>query len=406
MSHMKVVIIGAGAAGYFAAINIKSLLAQAEVVILEKMQQALAKVKVSGGGRCNVTHSCFDTKALIKGYPRGYKELLGSFHRFQPKDMIQWLEDRGVALKTEKDGRMFPVTDSSQTIIDCFKNEATKLGVLVRYGAEVAVIHKQERFTLTLASNEAIVADAVLIATGSLQKSYRLIESLNHTIVSPVPSLFAFDIEDERLEGLSGVSMEEVEARVLGLKQRGPMLITHSGLSGPAILKLSAWGAKALHAANYKATLELCFLPNENSESLKRYFDEKRKRAPSEPIAKEPLGRIPKKLWKKLTQAACIPEDRVFCQLRNEESSFFIEELLQAKFEILGKSTNKEEFVTCGGVALDEVDLRSMQSKILKGLYFAGEVLDIDGITGGFNFQNAWTTAFLASNAIAHSIQK
>ena len=242
---MKVVIIGAGAAGFFAAINIKSLLPQAEVVILEKTQQALTKVKVSGGGRCNVTHSCFDLQRLIKGYPRGFKELLGPFHRFQPKDMIQWLEDRGIALKTEKDGRMFPVTDSSQTIIDCFKAEVAKLGVVVRYGAEVTVVQKQESFSLFLVSNETIEADVVLFATGGLQKSFRLIESLNHTIVPAIPSLFAFDIEDERLKELSGVSLEDVEVGVLGLKQRGPMLITHLGLSGPAILKLSAWGSKS-----------------------------------------------------------------------------------------------------------------------------------------------------------------
>jgi len=400
---MNIIIVGAGAAGFFAALNIKSLLPHAEVVILEKTQQSLSKVKISGGGRCNVTHSCFEPNKLLKGYPRGNKELLGPFYKFQPRDMIRWLEERGVTVKAEDDGRMFPDSNSSQTIIDCFKAEAVKLGVVLRYGAEVVSIRRSNFWQVELSSRDVLDADSVLVATGSLQKSYRWIEEVGHSIVSPVPSLFTFNIQDERLEGLSGVSVADVEVGILGYQQRGPLLITHWGLSGPAILKLSAWAARDLHTANYEANLEICFLPSQTSDSLRKIFEEKRKSASKQLVLNDPPIGIPKNLWKRLLQASQIPETRIFAQLSKDELLRLIDQLLHSNFMVRGKSIYKEEFVTCGGVSLDEIDFRRMESKIVPGLYFAGEVLNIDGITGGFNFQNAWTTAWIASQAIANS---
>lgn len=400
---MNVVIIGAGAAGYFAALNIKTFLPQAEVVILEKTQQSLSKVKVSGGGRCNITHNCFEPNQLIKGYPRGNKEIFGPLHKFQPQDMIHWLEERGVFVKTEEDGRIFPVTDSSQTIIDCFKKEASKLGVAIRYGFEVIGVQKENQWRVELSSGEFFSADKIVVATGSFQKSYRWIEGLGHTIVPPVPSLFTFNIQDDRLEGLSGVSVADVEVSILGHRQRGPLLVTHWGVSGPAILKLSAWSARELHGVNYEAKLEINFLPSQSFEGLKRKLGEKRNNCSKQQILSDPISGLPRNLWRKLLLAADIPEERIFAQMSNDELARLLDQLFHACFDVRGKSTYKEEFVTCGGVLLDEIDFRRMESKIVPGIYFAGEVLDIDGITGGFNFQNAWTTAWIASQAIAKS---
>lgn len=400
---MKVIVVGAGAAGYFAALGVKALSPNAEVLILEKTQQPLAKVKVSGGGRCNVTHACFDPKALLKGYPRGAKELLGALHRFQPLDMIHWLRERGVEVKTEADGRIFPTTDSSHTIIQCFREEAARLGVSIRLGAEVQKIQKAAPWAIELVSGEILEADKIIVATGSVQKSYSWVEALGIRINPPVPSLFTFTIADDRLQDLAGISVADAEATIVGCKQRGPVLITHWGLSGPAILKLSAWAARELHEVEYKATLTLNWLPSQTQESLQKRFGEKRKNAPKQCLAADPIDGIPKMLWKRLIICSGIPEERIYAQLGKEEERRIIEQLLQGSFEVRGKSLNKEEFVTCGGVALEEIDFRSMESKKCPGIYFAGEVLNIDGITGGFNFQSAWTTGWVAARAASCS---
>lgn len=398
---MRFIIIGGGAAGFFGAIVAKSLSPSAEVIILEKTQQPLAKVKVSGGGRCNVTHNCFEIPRLLKGYPRGARELQGPFHRFQPRDMVAWLEERGVELKAEADGRMFPVTNSSQTIIDCFKKEASLLGVNLRLGSEAIRIEKAEPWVVHLANGECLQADRILFATGSMSKGHAMIRELGHTIEAPVPSLFTLNIDDERLKDLPGVSVGDVQVKIGSCVQRGPMLVTHWGLSGPAVLKLSAWAAKELHAKNYADALFVNWLPNETIESLRNILRRMRQQAPKQQISAESLGSLPRQLWKKLVAAAGIPYERVYAQLGKDEGERLVRELSQGSFPVTGKSTYKEEFVTCGGVALEEVEFRRMESKFCPGIHFAGEVLNIDGITGGYNFQNAWTSAWIAAHAIS-----
>jgi len=399
---MKIVIIGGGAAGFFGAIITKSLLKDAEVVLLEKTRQPLAKVRVSGGGRCNVTHHCFDSSKLSKGYPRGAKELLGAFHRFQPRDMVQWFEERGVGLKVEADGRMFPITNSSQTIIDCFTDEAQRLGVAIFLNADVVRIRKELSWQILLGSSQTIEADKILIATGSTQKAYSWIQELDHSIKAPLPSLFTFIIDDDLLIGLAGISVNDARVEVLGLRQRGPMLITHWGLSGPAILKLSAWAARELATVSYQTELYVQWLPEHHADSLKALLNDKRRTVPKQQISAEPLGGLPRQLWKKLVEKAGIEKERIFAHMTKQEVEQLVVQLLKTTFAIKGKSTNKEEFVTCGGVALDEIDFRRLESKKHPGLHFAGEVLDIDGITGGYNFQSAWTTAWIAAHAMVN----
>lgn len=400
---LTLVIVGGGAAGFFGAIACAQGNPLNRVILLEKARQVLSKVKVSGGGRCNVTHHCFDPKTLITFYPRGSKELLGAFHHFQPKDTIQWFEERGVLLKTEQDGRMFPVTDSSETIINCLMSQAKQVGVDLRTECGVeSIVRHDGGFKLLLSKGEEVICDRLLIATGSSSKGYQWIESLGHHIVPQVPSLFTFNVPTSPLLELSGASVPLVKVKIQGtsLEQMGPLLLTHWGFSGPAILKLSAWGARQLHEMQYKAILLINWLPQMTQEALRSSLLQMKQLSPGKLIGNESPFDLPKKLWKKLTERAGIVPDTRWCVLSKMHLNALLQELSAGSYKIDGKSTYKEEFVTCGGVNLSEVDFKSMQSKICPGLYFAGEVLDIDGVTGGFNFQSAWTTSWIAGKAM------
>ncbi len=407
----RVVIVGGGAAGFFAAIACAEKLGPAgDVTIYEATAHPLAKVRVSGGGRCNVTHACFEPRELVKKYPRGGRELLGAFHKFQPRDMVAWLAERGVETKTEADGRMFPVTDDSATIVDCMIRAAEAAGVKVITSMGV---RKAERagarseggdFWLTLTDNSGVRCERLLLATGGNKSSAGLIiaEALGHTIEPPVPSLFTFHIDDARLIGLSGVSVENAAVSVAGtkLKTDGPLLITHWGLSGPAILKLSAWGARELAAASYEFLLSVNWTGTHTRESLVRELMDVRGKNPKKQIATwSPLA-MPQRLWERLVVSAGIPAITPWAQVGNAALGTLATQLTAAELKVVGKSLFKDEFVTCGGVKLPEVDFKTMESRVCPGLHFAGEVLDIDGVTGGFNFQAAWTTGWLAGQGM------
>jgi predicted Rossmann fold flavoprotein len=415
----RVVVVGGGAAGFFAAITCAEKNPAAPVTLFEATAHPLAKVRVSGGGRCNVTHACFDPRELVKRYPRGGRELLGPFHRWQPRDTVAWFTERGVELKTEADGRMFPVTDSSETIVDCLRNAAEKAGVKVvtsmgvrsalgrpplRPGAPEAP-RPAPLFALTLTDGSTLNCDRLLLATGGNRSSVGLTiaQALGHAIEPPVPSLFTFHVDDPRIDGISGVSVANVVTTVRGTKLResGPLLVTHWGLSGPAILKLSAWGARELAAVNYEFSLGVNFAPPHTRESLGRELAATRTAHPRKQLGTWcPLG-LPLRLWEKLLAAARLPPDAVWANVSNDALGTLAAQVVAAEFAVVGKSMNKEEFVTCGGVRLSEVDFKTMESRICPGLHFAGEVLDIDGVTGGFNFQAAWTTGWLAGQAMA-----
>ena len=413
MSTYDLIVIGGGAAGFFTAIQTaEASLGTARILLLEKASQTLGKVKVSGGGRCNVTHSCFDPKALSKNYPRGEKSLIGPFHHFQPTHMIEWLESCGVELKTEADGRMFPVSDSSQTIIDALTQAATSQGIEIRTSSEVSSIDSGSSsthphpHTVTLVSGDSFHAHHLVIATGGtrLKSSSHLAESMGHQLLSPVPSLFTFNINDSRLDDIAGVSVKHVEAFVRGTKfnSTGPILVTHWGLSGPAILKLSAWGARQLSASDYHFELTVNWSPHETFEQV---LSEQRTTYGKRTIIKRsPLDTIPRRLWEKLCMHVGIDSSLTWSQLTAQQESALTLQVHACTFKVTGKSLNKEEFVTCGGVPLKEVRTKTFESKLRQQVYFTGEVLDIDGVTGGFNFQNAWTTAYLASQSIAAAI--
>jgi predicted Rossmann fold flavoprotein len=405
MDTIDIAIIGGGAAGFFGAVTCGRANPSAKIRIFEKTRQLLTKVRISGGGRCNVTHACFEPSSLIRHYPRGQKALLGPFSKFQPKDTIEWFEKRGVVLKVEQDGRMFPVTDDSSTIVTCLMTEAESLGVEVHCETEVAGIERlaDGGFSLIFDRKNPARCGRVLFACGGSARSYRLIESLGHKIAPPVPSLFTFNISDPRLENLSGVSLSKVRVGIpeIGLEETGPLLITHWGMSGPAVLKISAWGARKLHDLKYRATLEVNWLPDWTSEQVHSQLRLMKETAAKKIVAAESCFNLPKNLWKKLLEHASIDHSRLFAYLSKNEMLRLEEALLRSKFAVEGKSTYKEEFVTCGGVCLDEVNFKTMESRICPGVHFAGEILDIDGVTGGFNFQNAWTTAWLAGQAMA-----
>ncbi|MBI5295565.1 MAG: NAD(P)/FAD-dependent oxidoreductase [Chloroflexi bacterium] len=400
-----VVVVGGGPAGFFAAIRCAELNPRLKVLILEKAQQTLGKVLISGGGRCNVTHACFDPAQLVTYYPRGGMALRGAFTRFQPADTVKWFGARNVSLKTEADGRMFPVTDSSETIANCLRESAKAAGVTVRTGASLLDVKKMRvgGFWLEVRSGADVLnlqTEKLLLATGSDTKTREIIQSLGHSIEEPVPSLFTFNVKDARIDGLAGVSVENVTVRMDALTQRGPLLITHWGLSGPAILRLSAWGARELFAKKYRAALTVNWLGDvtfdKALEILQRNKDWKenaRKKVEAHPA----FSQIPVRLWKQLVQFI---GDKNWADVSKSELRKLAVELTAGEFKISGKGQFKEEFVTCGGVRLDEVDFKSMQSRSVPGLFFAGEVLDIDGITGGFNFQSAWTTGWLAGSAL------
>lgn len=403
---MKIIVIGGGAAGFFGAIAAAESSPHAQVTLLEASPQVLAKVRVSGGGRCNVTHACFDPTALVQHYPRGGKALRGPLTRFQPQDTVAWFKSRGVALKTEGDGRMFPITDDSETIVECLVRSAQRAGVQVVTGAAVTeVISSTAGFTVQLKGGKTMGGDRILIATGSHPLGYRLAASLGHTLVLPVPSLFTFNIKDARLAELAGVAAPLVRVKLLvegqkPLEQEGPLLITHWGVSGPAVLKLSAWGARLLHDVRYQATVQVNWLPTLKPEELRDLLLKTKGEWVRKAIAKHCPVTLPQRLWQRLVESVGIEPELRWADLSKKALNLLLLELTQGQFAIQGKGIFKDEFVTCGGIPLAEVNFKTMESRCCPGLYFAGEILDVDGVTGGFNFQNAWTTGWIAGQAM------
>jgi predicted Rossmann fold flavoprotein len=407
VKSQRIVIVGGGAAGFFAALACAETDSAAEIFILEKTAQFLSKVKISGGGRCNVTHACFDPREFAKRYPRGERELISLFRKFSAEDTVAWFAARNVKLKTESDGRMFPTTDSSQTIIDCLLNAARAAGVKWKTNSGVERIEKQPGggFELFFSGGEQLACDKILLATGGCRTPAlgQLAVSLGHTLEPPVPSLFTFHIATPWLRELAGVSVEPVEVSVAEtkLRERGALLVTHWGLSGPVILRLSAWGARVLHEKNYRCALLINWLANLNDEMLAKQFQSRRESQPAKLVVNSPVASLPSRLWEKLVVAAGIAPDTRWSALSRAAQHQLIQQLSRSEFPVSGKSLNKDEFVTCGGVRLSEVNFKTMESKICPGLFFAGELLDIDGITGGFNFQAAWTTGWIAGRAMA-----
>jgi len=404
------IIIGGGAAGFFSAITCAEALGGGgEVLILEQAGKVLEKVRISGGGRCNVTHDCLEPRPLTTHYPRGQKALLGSFHRFGPADTIEWFESRGVRLKVEADGRMFPVTNDSQTIIDCLQQSARRAGVDVLTGERVTQISAVEDGSgfKVRTKRSRFHARSVLLATGGTRakQGADFAAAFGHRLEPAVPSLFTFHIDDPRIRSLPGLCVNDTRISVVGqkLKSEGPTLITHWGLSGPGILKLSAWGARVLSGLEYQFQIVVDWLPEvKNIDQLEQIFEDFRRGSGTKSVAKRsPFESIPKRLWQQLVRAAGIPEDGTWSRVSAEARRNLARQLKVAEFEVTGKSMNKEEFVTCGGVCLDEIDLRSMESKKQPGLFFAGEIMDVDGVTGGFNFQNAWTSGHIAGSNMA-----
>lgn len=406
MTQLKIIVIGGGAAGFFGAIICAKTYPNTQVTLLEAGREPLTKVRISGGGRCNVTHHCFEPSQLINYYPRGGKALRGAFTRFQPKDTISWFGTQGVKLKTEADGRMFPVTDDSTTIVNCLMDTASSHGVKLMTNAVVQSVRKtSDGFEVVLKSGNILKCDRLLLATGSNPLGYRWAKDLGHTIISPVPSLFTFQIKDVRLKDLAGVSVENATVRLLTpnktkLEQMGPVLVTHWGLSGPAILKLSAWGARVLHEHHYKMVLQINWLSEYNSETLRQELISIKNEHPKRKVFSFCPFSLPKRLWQSLLSYLKIDVELIWAELSKNSLNQLVQELTQSQYQITGKGVFKEEFVTCGGVNLKEVDFKTMESKICSSLYFAGEILDIDGVTGGFNFQSAWTTSWLAGKAM------
>ncbi|BCY27551.1 NAD(P)/FAD-dependent oxidoreductase [Flavobacterium okayamense] len=400
-SKYDIIIIGGGAAGFFSAINIADKNPDFKIAILERGKEVLSKVKVSGGGRCNVTHACFIPNDLAKFYPRGEKELRGPFHQFCSGDTIEWFDKRGVELKIEEDGRMFPISDSSQTIIDCFLNEVKKQKIDVLTNQSVKSLFKSDEFWKIETNSDVFACQKIVIATGSSTKIWDFLSELGHSIVSPVPSLFTFNIKDERINNLMGVSANAtVKVKGTNLKASGPLLITHWGMSGPAILRLSAWGARELFGLNYQFTIQVNWLKDFNFEEALEELNSIKLENAKKQVDKFCPFDFPKRLWESLLTASSVQLTTKWADLSKKQLTTLSEQLTNGQFQVNGKSTFKEEFVTAGGVDLKEVNFKTMESKILPNLYFAGEVLNIDAITGGFNFQNAWTTSYIVSQNI------
>lgn len=408
----KIVIIGGGAAGIFAALRLAALLPEAKVVVYEKSNKLLAKVRVSGGGRCNVSHECHQLSALVKHYPRGEKPLRKILTQFMPQDMKNWLQARGVALKTEADGRIFPQSDSSQTIIDCFLQEAQKHKVRLRKEAEVQKITPQDKSKWLLHFRKDYppeTADCVLIATGGSPKLRGLewLAELGLELVPPVPSLFTFNMpQEDNLKQLAGLSVEKARLKILKTKlvSEGALLITHWGMSGPAVLKLSAWGARTLAEKAYDFGLQINWLPDYSADELGQKIAENQQQKTNRKLANESLG-LPKRLWQYLLEKSALRAELTWGEIGQKTTNRLIEVLQNDQYAVKGKTTFKEEFVTCGGVALSGVNPQTMESRLCPNLFFAGEVLDIDGITGGFNFQAAWATAWVAAQGIANNLK-
>ncbi len=396
----RIAVIGAGAAGFFAAIH-AAMSKDTEVILFEKSNKVLAKVRISGGGRCNVMHNCFDVAKLIEYYPRGRKELRNAFARFNSNHTLEWFESRGVDLKIEDDGRMFPVTDDSATIINCLEQEAEKYHVDIQLHKGVDGLKKTNNgFELSFSDESKGNFDKVIITTGGSPNisSYEWLQQLGHTIVSPAPSLFTFNIPLSPLKGLEGLSVQSALVKIKDCKhtELGPVLITHWGISGPAVIKMSAWNARQLQEANYETTVSINWLPEYNIDSIKEVIDEYKMDHGSRKVFTSSPVDLPHRLWERICDLARVTIIENYADLNKKKMNAIAELLVNMQLHSKGKTTYKEEFVTCGGVSLKEVDMQTMESKKVQGLFFAGEVLDIDGITGGFNFQAAWTTGYLA----------
>jgi len=401
-SKYDILIVGGGAAGFFTAINIVEKNPKLKVAILERGKEFLSKVRISGGGRCNVTHACFVPNDLVKFYPRGEKELRGPFHQFCSGDTIEWFEKHGVELKIEDDGRMFPTSDSSQTIIDCFTDATKKLGIDILTNQSVQSIFKSQDYWKVETNVETFSCEKLVMTTGSNPKMWEMLTELGHSVVSAVPSLFTFNIKDKRIKELMGLSaFANVKVKNTKLESSGPLLITHWGMSGPGILRLSAWGAIILADKNYQFILQVNWLNDltleETLEKLKALKLEHSKKAVSK---KSPFD-LPNRLWESLVLASEIFEDTKWADLSKNQLQNLANQLTNAEFQVNGKSTFKEEFVTAGGIDLKEINFKTMESKLHQNLYFAGEILNIDAITGGFNFQNAWTSGFIIADNIS-----
>ena len=401
----EIAIVGGGAAGFFAAIAAARANADCKVSLFERGSQFLSKVRISGGGRCNVTHALLDPRMFTTRYPRGERELISPFHRFSADDTVAWFEARGVPLKREEDGRMFPVTDSSQTVIDCLIKEAKDAGVqlFTRKGVESARVRAEGGFDLKFNDGESITCDRLLLATGGCRSigGVELARSLGHTVEPPVPSLFSLHVPATWLRSLPGVSVNDVQVSVETLRERGPLLITHNGISGPAVLRLSAWGARALYEMNYRFSLRVNWVPEMNEAELRTEFQSRRQTEPVRRVNNSPIGALPGRLWENLVANAGIFPGTIWTTLTRAGMNELVRQLRATQLEVGGKSLNKDEFVTCGGVRLREINFKTMESRVTPNLYFAGELLDVDGITGGFNFQAAWTTGWIAGHAMA-----
>lgn len=414
-AHKNVAIIGAGAAGYFAAIKIAETDPEAEVHLYEASRRTLSKVAISGGGRCNVTHHCFDPRQLVTHYPRGGKELRGAFHSWQAQDTVDWFQSRGVELKTESDGRMFPTTDDSQTIIDCLTQAAQNAGVQLHLKTPVSKIEQPlggaaaprvpKLFTLQLPNDQTASHTHVLIATGGGQNNagHALAASLGHPITDLAPSLFTFHIDHFLLKDLQGLSLPKVQVSYTPAKlaQSGPIVFTHWGLSGPGILKLSAWGARVFSQLDYHCELSVNWYGGAKQDQIRQLLESAKSQNARKALASLNPFDFPRRFWERLLEHVSTPPDTQWAQLSKKAINQLSEAIANTRLQTNGKSMNKEEFVTCGGVSLKEVDFKTMQSRLVPNLHFAGEVLDIDGVTGGFNFQAAWTTSHIAATAIA-----
>lgn len=410
MAYLKtLVVVGGGAAGFFCAVNAARLSPLLKVIVVEKSSKLLSKVKVSGGGRCNVTHACFDIPDLVLKYPRGTNFIKKAFHQFHTAQTVKWFEERGVKLKAEADGRMFPVTDNSQTIIDCLMGEANKYGVEIMMNAEVrSMKYVDGKFTLELSGSRQLTCHFVCVACGGYPKSsmFDWLLSSGHTLEQPVPSLFTFNMPGNAITRLMGISVNKALVKVTGSKllNEGPLLITHWGMSGPAILKLSAWGARELAGRNYHFSILVNWVHPYNEQTLRDGWPGIRSRHSAQKLHNRNPFNLPARLWSYLLDESSISEHTRWAELTAVQQNKLIKNLSAQSFEVKGKTTFKEEFVTCGGIKLSEVNAGTMESRLLPGLYFAGEVMDVDGVTGGFNFQHAWTSGWIAAASIAGKV--